>query len=307
MKQQKTYEADDQMINIIRDNSNILQSLGSFGINLGFGNKTVAEVCESQNVDTYTFLTIVNFTINGYYNSHDSDRISVSTDTHDSIMKQQKTYEADDQMINIIRDNSNILQSLGSFGINLGFGNKTVAEVCESQNVDTYTFLTIVNFTINGYYNSHDSDRISVSTLLKYLKASHAYYIDFQLPFIRKELCDALDEHDNLAQLILQLYDEYAQDIVKHMRYEEKTVFPYVEQLLQGNVPENFDISTFSKHHDQVEDKLRELKNIIIKYLPSDDLRNNLLTATLYGLYNNEEWLSQHAMVVEQRFFPQIA
>ena len=221
-------------------------------------------------------------------------------------MKQQKTYEADDQMINIIRDNSNILQSLGSFGINLGFGNKTVAEVCESQNVDTYTFLTIVNFTINGYYNSHDSDRISVSTLLKYLKASHAYYIDFQLPFIRKELCDALDEHDNLAQLILQLYDEYAQDIVKHMRYEEKTVFPYVEQLLQGNVPENFDISTFSKHHDQVEDKLRELKNIIIKYLPSDDLRNNLLTATLYGLYNNEEWLSQHAMVEEQIFIPTI-
>ena len=221
-------------------------------------------------------------------------------------MKQQKTYEADDQMINIIRDNSNILQSLGSFGINLGFGNKTVAEVCESQNVDTYTFLTIVNFTINGYYNPHDSDRISVSTLLKYLKASHAYYIDFQLPFIRKELCDALDEHDNLAQLILQLYDEYAQDIVKHMRYEEKTVFPYVEQLLQGNVPENFDISTFSKHHDQVEDKLRELKNIIIKYLPSDDLRNNLLTATLYGLYNNEEWLSQHAMVEEQIFIPTI-
>ena len=221
-------------------------------------------------------------------------------------MKQQKTYEADDQMINIIRDNSNILQSLGSFGINLGFGNKTVAEVCESQNVDTYTFLTIVNFTINGYYNSHDSDRISVSTLLKYLKASHAYYIDFQLPFIRKELCDALDEHDNLAQLILQLYDEYAQDIVKHMRYEEKTVFPYVEQLLQGNVPENFDISTFSKHHDQVEDKLRELKNIIIKYLPSDDLRNNLLTATLYGLYNNEEWLLHHGQVEDEIFVPAI-
>src|SRR3712207_4503385 len=102
-------------------------------------------------------------------------------------MKHQKTYEADDQMISIIRDNSNILQSLGSFGINLGFGNKTVAEVCEDQNVDTYTFLAIVNFTINGYYNSHDADRISVSTLLKYLKASHAYYIDFQLPYIRKE------------------------------------------------------------------------------------------------------------------------
>ena len=90
------------------------------------------------------------------------------------------------------------------------------------------------------------------------------------------------------------------------MRYEEKTVFPYVEQLLLGKVSENFDISTFSKHHDQVEDKLGELKNIIIKYLPSDDLHNNQLTATLYDIYNNEEWLRQHAIVEEQIFIPTI-
>ena len=50
------YEAEDKMISIIRDNYNILQSLGSFGINLGFGDKTVREVCDEQNVDTYTFL-----------------------------------------------------------------------------------------------------------------------------------------------------------------------------------------------------------------------------------------------------------
>ncbi len=42
------YEADDKMISIIRDNYNILQSLGSFGINLGFGDKTVREVCDEQ-------------------------------------------------------------------------------------------------------------------------------------------------------------------------------------------------------------------------------------------------------------------
>ncbi len=102
-------------------------------------------------------------------------------------------YEADDKMISIIRDNYNILQSLGSFGINLGFGDKTVCEVCEEQQVDTYTFLSVVNLTINGYKEYDDADRLSLPTLLHYLKASHAYYIDFQLPFIRKELVEALD------------------------------------------------------------------------------------------------------------------
>ncbi|WP_027452396.1 LuxR C-terminal-related transcriptional regulator [Segatella albensis] len=221
-------------------------------------------------------------------------------------MKYQKLYEAEDQLINIIRDNSNMLQSLGSFGINLGFGDKTVKEVCEAQNVDTFTFLAVVNFTINGYYNPDDADRLSVSTLMKYLKASHAYYIDFQLPFIRKELSEALDENDSLARLIMQIYDEYAHGVTKHMKYEEGSLFPYVEKLLNGEIDEKNSITTFSKHHDQMDEKLRELKNIMIKYLPSDGLHNNQLTATLYDIYNNEDWLSQHAQVEDKIFMPAI-
>ena len=51
MRQQKIYEADDKMINLIKDNYNVLQSLGCFGISLGFGDKTVSQVCEEQQVD----------------------------------------------------------------------------------------------------------------------------------------------------------------------------------------------------------------------------------------------------------------
>ena len=221
-------------------------------------------------------------------------------------MKNQKMYEPDDRMISIIRDNYNILQSLGCFGISLGFGDKTVKEVCEEQNVDTYTFLAVVNFTINGYRNFEDADRMSVPTLMQYLRASHDYYLDFQLPFIRKELVEALDEKDNLARLILKLYDEYAHTIRSHMKYEEKMVFPYVDALLNNKNTGNYDIETFSKHHPQIDQKVRELKSIIIKYLPSDGLRNNQLSATLYDIYNNEEWLSQHSMVEEEIFIPAI-
>ena len=215
-------------------------------------------------------------------------------------------YEPDDKMISIIGDNYSILQSLGSFGINLGFGDKTVQEVCEDQHVDTYTFLAIINFTINGYREYDDAERLSIPTLMQYLKASHDYYLDFELPYIRKGLVGALDENDNLARLILKLYDEYARSIRNHMQYEEKTVFPYVEDLINNKVTTNYDIETYSKHHGQTDQKLRELKNIIIKYLPSDGLRNNQLSATLYDIYNCEEWLSQHASVEEEIFIPVI-
>lgn len=221
-------------------------------------------------------------------------------------MRNQKMYEREDTLISIIRDNYSVLQSLGSFGISLGFGDKTVEEVCRDEKVDTYTFLTIVNFTINGYLDDDYVERLSVPTLLHYLKASHNYYIGFELPFIRRELEDALDKDDSLAKLILKVYDGYAQSIVKHMRYEERTVFPYVETLLKGQPITNYDVHTFSKNHKQTETKLTELKSIIIKYLPSDGLHNNQLTATLYDIYNCEQWLGQHARVEEEIFIPAV-
>ncbi len=215
-------------------------------------------------------------------------------------------YEASDKMISLIRDNYNLLQSLGSFGISLGFGDKTVKQVCDDQNVDTNTFLAVVNFTINGYREMDDVSRLSVPTLLQYLKASHDYFIGFQLPFIRKELVDALDENDNLARLILKLYDEYSRSVTQHMKYEEKTVFPYVESLIAGKPMANYAIDMYLKHHGQESMKLRELKSIIIKYFPGDSLRNNQLSATLYDIYNNEEWLALHAEVEDKIFIPAI-
>ena len=221
-------------------------------------------------------------------------------------MKKLKMYEPSDKMITLIKDNYSVLQALGSFGINLGFGDKTVSETCEMNGVDTYTFLAVVNFTINNYSGFEDDENISVPTLLHYLRASHTYYLDFQLPFIRRELQESISEGDALGRLIMKFYDEYAQEVRRHMKYEEKTLFPYVESLLDGQPMNDYNIDTFSKHHEQADKKLRELKLMIIKYMPSDVHLNNKLTATLYDIYNNEEWLYQHAEVEDHIFTPAI-
>ena len=232
-------------------------------------------------------------------------------------MKNQKTYEADDKMISLIRDNYDLLQMLGSFGISLGFGDKTVRETCEDNGVDTYTFLAVVNFTANGYGGFEDDDQLSIPTLLHYLEACHAYFLDFQLPYIRRELQESLEETSQisnlkpqfsnpLAQLILRFYDEYAHEIRRHMHYEQKTLFPYVQSLIEGRPANDYNVDTFSKHHGAADKKLRELKLLIIKYLPQDGLHNNQLTATLHDIYENEVWLRQHADVEDYIFVPAI-
>ena len=221
-------------------------------------------------------------------------------------MKNQKMYEADDKMISLIRDNYDLLQSLGSFGINLGFGDKTVRETCEDNNVDTYTFLAVVNYTINGYGEFDADTQLSVPTLLQYLEACHAYFLEFQLPYIRRELAESLNENDSLGRLILKFYDEYAHEIKRHMQYEQKTLFPYVKSLIDGQPANDYNVETFSKHHGATDKKLRELKLLIIKYLPQDGLHNNQLTATLHDIYENEVWLRQHAEVEDHIFVPAI-
>ena len=221
-------------------------------------------------------------------------------------MKNQKMYEADDKMISLIRDNYDLLQMLGSFGISLGFGDKTVKETCESNGVDTYTFLAVVNYSINGYGDFDADEQLSVPTLMHYLEASHAYFLDFQLPYIRRELQESLNERDSLAKLILRFYDEYAHEIRRHMKYEQKTLFPYVESLIDGHPITVYNVETFSKHHGATDKKLRELKLLIIKYLPQDGLHNNQLTATLHDIYENEVWLRQHAEVEDHIFVPAI-
>jgi regulator of cell morphogenesis and NO signaling len=195
---------------------------------------------------------------------------------------------------------------LGSFGISLGFGDKTVRETCDDNDVDTYTFLAVVNFTINGYGEFENDDLLSVPTLLHYLEASHAYFLDFQLPYIRRELQESLDESESLAKLILRFYDEYAHEIRRHMKYEQKTLFPYVQSLIDGQPANDYNVETFSKHHGATDKKLRELKLLIIKYLPQDGLHNNQLTATLHDIYENEVWLRQHALVEDHIFVPAI-
>ena len=123
-------------------------------------------------------------------------------------MKNMKMYEPSDKMITLIKDNYSVLQALGAFGINLGFGDKTVEETCMLNKVDCYTFLAVVNFTINDFTNYEEDELLSVPTLLHYLEASHRYYLDFQLPFIRRELEESIPEGDQLGRLIMKFYDE---------------------------------------------------------------------------------------------------
>lgn len=215
--------------------------------------------------------------------------------------EETKKYNSTDQMSHIINDNPLLLMAMSRFGISLGFGDKTVAQACEDQNVDCATFLSVANYISYGIVDLTD---ISVESLMRYLQHAHSYFLDFCLPLIRRKLIEAIDcsGRDKVAMMILKFYDEYVEEVHRHMEHENDQVFKYVQKLLEGVSDEDYNIRVFASGHHSIHNKLLELKNIIVRYLPQKE--NNLLNAVLFDIINCEQDLVAHCQVEDKLFVP---
>lgn len=216
----------------------------------------------------------------------------------------QAPYSAGQTMRSLISDNSLLLMALSRFGIPLGFGDKTVGEVCGQQEVDTSTFLAIANFISGRPYSTDD---ISLESLMDYLKRAHSFFLDFQLPMIRRKLIQGLDCSgvDSLGFLIIRFYDDYVAEVRNHMEVENDHIFPYVESLLEGTVNKNMTIESYARSHSHIAPKLKELKDIIIRYYPEKDI--DLLNSALFDIITCEQDLHSHCLAEDLIFIPAVA
>lgn len=207
-------------------------------------------------------------------------------------------------MRDLIDHNPMLLMALSRFGISLGFGDKTIADICAHQQVDCATFLAVANYISFGLKCDHD---ISISSLMRYLENAHSYFLDFCLPRIRRSLIEAIDcsGRDEVAMLILQFYDSYNEEVRRHMEYENNTVFVYVRSLLNSTPDGAYNISVFASGHHSIHNKLQELKGLIIRYLPQRN--NNLLNTALFSIINCEQDLVNHCKVEDEIFVPAVA
>ena len=221
---------------------------------------------------------------------------------HQSQPNVPKGYTKSDKMRSVIADNTQLLMVLSRFGIALGFGDATVGEVCEQRGVDCPTFLAVANF-ISGYkYNIED---VKPSSLIGYLKQAHNFFLDFYLPDIRRKLIDALSTGNASAEislLLLKFYDDYVGEVRRHMAYEDKYVFTYVENLMSGRLPGNFRISRFLANHRPIASKLNELKEVFICHYGG--VSGNMLNSVLYDIVTCENDLLSHCRVEDNLFVP---
>lgn len=211
-------------------------------------------------------------------------------------------------MSDVISDDYRILQIISRFGIKLGFGDQSVEATCRSAGVDVSTFLTVVNYVKDPAHAriGEMAEQVDVPALIAYLKNSHSYFVDFRLPGIRRKLLEAIDltAGNRISMLILRFYDEYALEVSRHMTFENTHVHPYVETLLQGHLPtESFSSieEQYDDQHASIEKSLAELKNIIVKYYPSDNSAQ-LMGEVLMDIFMTDEDLHTHCHMEDTLF-----
>lgn len=202
-------------------------------------------------------------------------------------------YKGSDKISDLMSSEEDAIHVISRFGLGMGVGEQSIAEACQMHGVHTGTFLAIINYKVYKQ-NALPAD-IDIPTLQQYLRNAHTYFLEFRLPHLRRALIEALipaDPSSKIPMLILRCYDEFAEEIRTHIEHENA-----------GMLEEH-------SHDDQrITDKLTEIKNLIIKYYPSQGIGSNGMVAyqlisVMSDLWHTEQDFADHCAIEDNILRP---
>jgi regulator of cell morphogenesis and NO signaling len=202
-------------------------------------------------------------------------------------------YKATDKICDLMSHEEEAIQIISRFGLGMGVGEQTIAQTCEAYGIHTATFLAIINFKV--FKQRAIITEIDIPTLQRYLRNAHTYFIDFRLPFLRRALIEAIipaDPTSKIPMLILRCYDEFVEEIRTHIEHENAGLF-----------------EEHTHDDERITDKLTEIKNLIIKYYPSNnssqrELVNYTLISVMSDLWHTEQDFADHCAIEDEILRP---
>ncbi len=215
-------------------------------------------------------------------------------------------------MADLILMNPHFLLLLDHFSIKLEVQEKSIAEVCRDNSISPDVFLAFANlFTGKNLPASIEYSINDVQIIISYLKNCHSYYLNEKCPQLSQYISTMNKKNDSSEMSLVQkFFKEYVKEITEHMVYENETVFPYIKELYslsQGkkkvSLRTKYSVKDYKEQHDDIEEKLTDLKNLLVKYLPvkkDSTIRRTLLI----GLSELEYDLSIHSLIEDTILIP---
>jgi len=212
----------------------------------------------------------------------------------------------------IIPDNPYLLLFFEHFGVTLPVKDKTIQAVCDEHNLNSALVIWFANL-FNGVNNvsepklSFDDTR----AIIHYLKNSHEFYSHEIYPEILNTIEHLAEiNHSSEMGLVKKFFTEYFNEVTEHLDYENNVVFPYVLDLYERikssgleNKKKEYSVVEYRDHHNDIEEKLDDLKKLLIKYLPEKSDRI-LRRKLLFSLFELEYDLNVHSQIEEHILIP---
>lgn len=215
-------------------------------------------------------------------------------------------YNENTRVADIVLQNYNQVLLLEHLSLPLMVQGKTVKEFCEEHGISPALYLAFVDL-FNGAEidGSFDVGKTDVDVLVKFLRSSHRFYLDEKVCKI-KDYVRRISENNQSSgiKLLSEFTNDYVEELKEHFGYEDRVVFPYALALSKGeshNV--GYSITEYKSHHDNVDSKLADLKELLVKYLDFKD-SENLRRKLLCCLFEMEYDLKIHSHIEDYILIP---
>lgn len=210
------------------------------------------------------------------------------------------------KMADMIASNYDLILMLPRFGIPLGFGEKSVKEVCRERGVDENFFLTVCNIYSFDDYRPDDEEVAAIDhrLVVEHLQASHRYYIEERLPHMQHHLDHVAESAgDQSSALLKKYFADYCREVRDHVRREERNLISMLDNLSDGEPLSKAVTDHYVKSHDNIKDKLSDLTQIIYKYIPGERLNEEMMEL-VFDIMQLSRDLEKHAMIEELLLMP---
>lgn len=205
-------------------------------------------------------------------------------------------------MADLVASNYDLILVFPRFGISLGFGECSVAEVCRRYSVPLNLFLIVCNiYSFDGYFPDSDEVRaLDFHSLVDYLKASHRYYLQERLPHMQRHLEHIVaNAEPATATLLKKYFSDYQAEVASHFANEEHALFPLLSSLPKGQPLDRAITDKYVISHEIMKDKLADLTQIIYKYLPGNILTEELMEL-IFGILQLSKDFEKHALIEDR-------
>ncbi len=190
---------------------------------------------------------------------------------------------------------------------------KPISVVCDEQRLNT----SLIQVLLKAYdetleFPYAELARFSIHEILNYLKLTHRYYLTKKLPEIEQTILHLNDHYQTSHQLLVALcffFIDYKKKLEEHIRYEEKHLFPYIEDLIRGKLATDrkrlFSAKVFTENHTDIESDLNKVRQTILEFTGSQKtpLPYNVFLSQLHYF---EIDLCKHAKIEDEVLIPMV-